>query len=77
MSITRAEISLGEDLAGLFGDAPRVLAMVWGFIGEDVVPQWLRDRGDSPMVELWQLEKDRRSPPRSQAPGDSFRASLC
>lgn len=39
LSITRAKISLGEDLAGLFGDAPKVLAMapVWDFLAEDEV----------------------------------------
>ena len=62
MSITRAEISLGENLAGLFGDAPRFLAMalVWGFVAEDEVcrgvslPQWPRECEDSSTVELRQ-----------------------
>jgi len=52
LSITKAEIFLGGELAGLFGDAPRVLAMalVWGFVAEDQVcrnlglPQWSCDR---------------------------------
>lgn len=60
MSITRAEISLGEDLAGLFEDALRVLAMalVWDFVAEDEVcrglslPQWPWEHGDSLTVEL-------------------------
>lgn len=82
LPITRAEISLGGDLSGLFRDAPRVLAMalVWGFVADDEVcrglglPQWPWKCGNSLTAELRQSEKD-RSPPRSQTPGDSFRAS--
>lgn len=29
LSIARAEISLGEDLSGLFGDAPRPRPLLW------------------------------------------------
>lgn len=62
MSITRAEISLGEDLAVLFRDESRVLttALFWDFADDDDVcrglslPQWPWERGDSPTVELQQ-----------------------
>lgn len=69
-------------MAGIFGDTPGVLvvALGWGFVGENKVwrvfslLQWPQEHGDSPMAELQQSEKDRRSPLRNEALGHCFRA---
>lgn len=45
---------MGEDLAGLFGDASRVLAMalLWGFVAEDELCSDLSPHGDHMSVSI-------------------------
>lgn len=51
---------MGQDLAGLFGDALKVLAMalLWGFVAEDELCRGLSPHSDhmsvGMTVELWQ-----------------------